>query len=123
VSVAKIVSRYDDTASSFPRPRSGVSRPTSSISPRTQTPLPQPPAINPTLLSTNPLPSAALAYAAAAAGMRQSNENSVHCIVRQLFYIDGKRSFNTCCTERISGRKNYFFCIMTFNTIFVHQRG
>lgn len=68
-SVAKIVSRYvDDSSGAFPRPKSGASRPSSSVSPRTQTPLPAPPAINPTLLSTNPLPSVALAYAAAAAG-------------------------------------------------------
>ncbi|WAR27022.1 hypothetical protein MAR_012726 [Mya arenaria] len=68
-SVAKMASRYnDDVTGILQRPKSGVSRPSSGISPRSQTPLPQPPAINPTLLSTNPLPSASLAYAAAASG-------------------------------------------------------
>lgn len=68
-SVAKMASRYqDDVSSSSQRPKSGSSRPSSAVSPRSQIPLPQPPPINPTLLSTNPLPSVALAYAAAAAG-------------------------------------------------------
>ena len=69
-SVAKMASWYntDDVTGLFQRPRSGASRPSSAASPRTQSPLPHPPAINPTLLSTQPIPSSALVYAAAAAG-------------------------------------------------------
>ncbi|KAL4226305.1 hypothetical protein ACF0H5_014288 [Mactra antiquata] len=68
-SVAKMASRYqDDVSSTLQRPKSGASRPSSAKSPRSQTPLPQPPPINPALLSTAPLPSTALVYAAAAAG-------------------------------------------------------
>ncbi|KAK3588936.1 hypothetical protein CHS0354_023696 [Potamilus streckersoni] len=65
---SRMSSRYQDDIGGFQRPKSGISRPSSGISPTTQSSIPQPPPINPTLLSTTPLPSSALSYAAAACG-------------------------------------------------------
>ncbi|KAK3103240.1 hypothetical protein FSP39_017753 [Pinctada imbricata] len=68
-SASKIASRYqDDNLGFLQRPKSGVSRPSSASSVQASTPIPTAPPINPTLLSTTPLPSSAFTFAAAASG-------------------------------------------------------
>ncbi|XP_078341998.1 uncharacterized protein LOC111108050 isoform X2 [Crassostrea virginica] len=64
---SKIASRYgDDLGGLFPRPKSGISRPSSAKSVQATGPIPTAPPINPGILSTNPLPSSAFTMAAAA---------------------------------------------------------
>lgn len=88
-SVAKMASWYntDDVTGLFQRPRSGASRPSSAASPRTQSPLPHPPAINPTLLSTQPIPSSALVYAAAAAGKDNFSSHMIILTIDQWLHL------------------------------------
>ncbi|XP_061178732.1 uncharacterized protein LOC133187394 [Saccostrea echinata] len=65
---SKIASRYGDDSLSglFQRPKSGVSRPSSAVSVQATGPIPTAPPINPSLLTTNPLPSSVFTMAAAA---------------------------------------------------------
>ncbi|KAL5014657.1 hypothetical protein ScPMuIL_008927 [Solemya velum] len=65
----KMASRYQEDTLDLPQGlRTGISRPGSAASSITGNHIPHPPPMNPTLLSTSPLPSSVLVYAAAAAG-------------------------------------------------------
>ncbi|XP_048257717.1 uncharacterized protein LOC124151794 isoform X2 [Haliotis rufescens] len=89
---SRFASRYDDGMGLFPgsRPRSGpASRPSSAASSRSlSTPIPAPPPINLTLLSTNPLASSSMLYAAAASGGGLASDEHNLCLPRHVTDFD-----------------------------------